>query len=72
MAVNYRKIRHYLIWDQGNKTVYHGNLLPFHGNYQGNVVSLHHRIVVNYRGKQFYNIGPGANVIKQYHGKLPW
>jgi len=27
------------------KTSYHGNLLPFHGNYQGNI-ALSHRIMV--------------------------
>jgi hypothetical protein len=31
-------------------------------------------MVVNYCGKKFYNTGtaPGASVIKQYWGKLPW
>ncbi len=49
------------------KTFYHGNLVPFDGNYRSNIVLQNiMRIVresaINYRSKKFYDIGPGPNL----------
>jgi hypothetical protein len=48
-----------------HKTFYHGNLLPIHNNYQGEIALWHRMTIlpgmaVNYNGKCFITLGPGV------------